>query len=205
MFSDFFLTPPPTLTLISLHRACTALSCDTIATVVMSHLNHIWSIDHLTPRRLSHPVEMIKYARRLHMPQLLCRAFYEIMRQGADFAVQGLSDNDNLINLRLQLALQKEWMSFASTPPFTSCDLMPTGTAECSPRGARESHWVASVLAKNEKYSKDPICALTELRRINWAHHGYCSPCAGRLWEVLKARRGEWWVILRTHVGEDLI
>ena len=203
MSSDFLINPPNILTLLSILRACKALGFGTVSTIVIDQLTRVWptGCSSITEERLPYPVHMVQHSRQLDTPQFLRRAFYEIVRLGFDPATQGLSDKDALIALRMQLALQKQWMQFASTPQESNCDLGRSRRAGCSPHKARKEQWISCVLEDSEARSKDPIYALVELGRIDWSQQGYCAPCVASLRETLLAKKMEWWNLLGTYLA----
>ncbi|KAK7682156.1 hypothetical protein QCA50_014743 [Cerrena zonata] len=203
---DFLASPPSPSVLSAILGASKALEFSTISDFLVQYMSTVWSSDCslITEGRLEGAVVTIQLAREFRVPQLLRRAFYEIIRDGTDVTTLGLADKDTMTALKIQGLFQKEWMLFVKASPQTACDQGPSDSMTCSSRSIRKEQWTLNVTDSTiyELGMQDPLYALNRLIDLGWTKQGYCLSCAGHWRMGLRTKRAAWWDLLGSHVGE---
>ena len=171
-------------------------------------LREMWpaELSAVTEAVIPHANETVVLAKTCTMPELLKRAYYELVRSGSLGQDEGDSDAEEdddgpafppriersdlvmLVRAREQLALQ--WHLAARFPPPLEefpCPLsgqehakksVQTRQEKCTK--ARKNHgksWDALVRDLYIDYMYDPLCGLQQVIEVDWTKTGYCDGC----------------------------
>lgn len=158
-------------------------------------------------------IHIVLFARRHHIPELLKRAFYELLAS-SDFwtALNAnrkqikLTEDDLLRLYNTRFVLQQRWRDAVVVAPFTDAD----GKSACRAEGYscaqyhsryhtfdRPQEWRGMLMQSGcvEAGTEDPmrydiLSGLTEEQRKRW-----CRGCLKAWEDTLTARRAEWWAM----------
>ncbi|KAL6303087.1 hypothetical protein BKA93DRAFT_735708 [Sparassis latifolia] len=217
----YALNPPPFHTLAMLLRAAHTLQCTKFTTYATNVLRTTWPSDlaSLTPERTPYAAETITLARKCAVPEVLKRAYYELLRtpnfgqahdDEDDVSPLGVQDYSRLTTVREKL--QAEWMQIVSAPPDHSHSQLASWAereALKSRRHCEQAHangaemWVQAVVQKPvfTEGLLDPLCALQTLVDIDWSALGYCEHCVDRWRTAWRKRRERIWTDLDVWLG----
>lgn len=199
-------------TAVSLLRVATKLGCGTVHKVAKHRLCSLWPptapSNSRRRKNLNETTDIIAVARELDLPEVLKRAFYELLRNPSfwDMLVNKranvkLPDADVITLYHARHILQQEWRALALAP--TSPESVCLGTQEqqrCASSiparsaGRWQSHFVQT--GDLEKGALDPVCyvdVILEGPLFKRTEGPWCSACFAErkaAWEGAKAR---WW------------
>ncbi|KAK7682157.1 hypothetical protein QCA50_014744 [Cerrena zonata] len=201
---QFFLNSPSPSVFLSILHVAEILEFESVITYIIQYLANVWSSDpsKISSDHLEDAAVVLQIAREFKLPQLLQRAFYEVVRDKKGIIAQELSDTDNLIALRIQASLQREWALFTKAPPQTACDKeSKEGPNSCSSRSIRRDQWTTTIMEGEdsiyEKGMEDPFCGLDHLSQLVWKEQGYCASCATLWLAVIKEKKTACWNSVR--------
>ncbi len=200
---------------ISLLRVATKLRCGAVQKVAKHRLRTLWPLtapgNVRKKKNLHEATTIIAIACELDLPEVLKRAFYEVIRNPSfwDLLVTKranvkLSDADMLNLYHVRHVLQQEWRALVLTPPSPgSTCLAPQEKLRCSnaSRARRAGHWRSHFVETGdlEKGAADPVCyvdAILEGPFFKKPDGTWCSECLAErkaAWEGSKVR---WWGLL---------
>lgn len=183
----------------------------------------MWPADlaKLTVKHTKHASETIILARESEMPELLKRAFYELLRtarlgqdedadlEDPEVAKKQISRQDLARLIRTREELTARWIWSADRPPEVPCPLAdadPPTEEHTKCKQARASNFVnwQDTVKKTllfEECLYDPLHGLQRLAGADWAAMGYCSGCVNA-WKVSwAAQREKLWQQLDVWLG----
>ncbi|KAI0795988.1 hypothetical protein C8Q75DRAFT_730140 [Abortiporus biennis] len=197
--------------LASILRASRALSFTLLDEYATTTLRQMWPSDlaNLSSDRSPYASESIVLARKCNMPEILKRAFYELLRssglgqkeeddpESLDEETEEISKEDMKMLIRARERLVLQWLMTASSPPKWSCPLEEQqpdqlavernndAFAKC--KESRQNFaaiWQKQVFEGGifEEYLYDALCGLQKLIDIDWQHLGFCEGCV-RSWK----------------------
>ncbi|THU90513.1 hypothetical protein K435DRAFT_760304 [Dendrothele bispora CBS 962.96] len=203
--------PPPFPVLASIIRASTALEFTHFKRYSRRVLEEKWTINLESFRkRISYPCTTILLSQECHIPSVLPRAMYELVKTneldlhgilcGLDEADESEDDRDNdegrpklsqkllfrLIQAREELATL--WMREVSVPP--SVEHVEPDKASNGGRAKTVSQDPIFV-----QYRYDFVCGLGEIIDIDWEGEGYCEACAAKRRKAWREMMRRWWKI----------
>lgn len=195
----YVLEPPHSQTIAAVLRAASALSCKSLARFSEKLLLEIWSpnLHRLTRAPMPSAQEVVLIARELGIPEVLKRAFYELLR--APDARDKLSPGDQHRIHKAHGELQMAWAGFVwNTPNSHAFQCHARTSAEARTCAAamdrdRFQTW-RELLEEHELFtSSDPLDSLQSLTDLGWASVGYCPTCVAARREVFARKRQELW------------
>lgn len=200
---------------VSLLRVATKLGCGTVHKVAKHRLRTLWPlaapINGWTRKNLHETTTVIAIAREFDLPEVLKRAFYELLRNPSfwDTVVSKrtgvkLPDGDVLNLYHVRHVLQQEWRTLVFTPPSPgSACLGSQEQQRCAntSRARRAGHWRSHFVETKdlENGAADPVCyvdVILEGPLFKNPDGTWCSACLAErkaAWEGAKAR---WWDML---------
>ena len=172
----------------------------------------MWPTDlaKLSNAATKHAAETIILARECEMPELLKRAFYELLRtarlgqdEDADLndpevMKKQISRQDLARLIKTREELTARWIWTADKPPEIPCPLPEADppTDDCTKciqaRANNLTHW-QDVVKKSllfEECLYDPLHGLQRLTEVDWPALGYCEGCV-KAWKVSWAAQRE--------------
>ncbi|GBE83708.1 hypothetical protein SCP_0507640 [Sparassis crispa] len=197
----YALNPPPFPALASLLRAAHALGFPKILDFAKHVLRTMWPPDvaHVSSVRIPHAAETITLARTCGVPEVLKRAYYELLRspgfkQTDDNHVDtcakpslGLAEYMRLVVTREKL--QEMWIQIASAPEVLLCRLpfLPSPSDSdverqrvCSQTRTKDVEVWAEMVVQVPLFKEgmlDPLDALSNLAALDWHARGFCLRC----------------------------
>lgn len=203
---SYVFKPPEFSQLASILRAAQKLQFSSLEDFASRTLLKMWPGDlgKLTVARIKHASETIVLARDCNIPELLKRAFYELLRK-ARLGEDEDADADDPDTARTQIARQdlarliktreelvSRWIFTAGSPPDIVCPLASVDppsdeSARClQARANNLVNWHEAVKKTLfEECLYDPLIGLQRLAEIQWEDLGYCRGC-------VKAWRDSW-------------
>ncbi|KAI0819881.1 hypothetical protein BC628DRAFT_954797 [Trametes gibbosa] len=228
LFLKAFETPsmltthtPQQDTIISLLRVAAKLECPAVRDIAKARLQQLWPLTVPSPgaktKSLSLTFAIIHAARKYHLPELLRRAFYELIRKpsfwdrvSSDRANVDLSDADLLILFSVRHILQQKWRALVSTEPSPG---KPCLRYEARPNAKqcryatisteRVASWGSYFIASGdfENGAIDPICHVDVV--LDSAHfnptgtnRSWCDLCLNERRKAWETAKGQWWDML---------
>ncbi|GBE86563.1 hypothetical protein SCP_0904420 [Sparassis crispa] len=216
--------PPSFSVLASTLRAAHALSFSKIVEFAIHFLRPMWPSDLslLSPERKPHAAEMVVLAQKCALPEMLKRAYYELLRTPhfsqwedsdedmyADDAAEArghhhLSNADLMRLIIAREKLQRTWLHIACKaldPSTLRCSLSQTEGGRpvllrCRvARGESLESWTVAIKQEPvlEEGMFDTICALQKLIDMEWGKLGYCTGCIDARKEMWKAQKEKLW------------
>lgn len=210
--------PPKQSICISLVRVADKLGCQTVSDVARNRLRKLWSL--VVPpraidwkkRALGDTTAIIALAREYNLPEVLRRAFYELVRSSAfweaiatDRDSVELADADLIALYHVRHTLQQEWRTLLLTQPSldASCLDAPRGKDKCMYTNipSRVSAWQRLVVgtghletgAVDPIYSADVILAAAAFKNLGGT---WCSLCITERKSAWAAAKARWWDML---------
>ncbi|EIW51928.1 uncharacterized protein TRAVEDRAFT_53922 [Trametes versicolor FP-101664 SS1] len=210
--------PPKQSICISLVRVADKLGCKTVSDVARSRLRKLWPL--LVPQRtidwkkktLGETTAIIALAREFNLPEVLRRAFYELVRNPAFWETittnrdsVKLADADLIALYHARHTLQQEWRTLLLTQPLpeASCLNSQRGKDRCAYTNvaSRISAWRRLVVetghletgAVDPIYHIDVILAAVEFRDLAGT---WCTLCITERNCVWAAAKSQWWGML---------
>ncbi|KAL1937114.1 hypothetical protein VTO73DRAFT_15085 [Trametes versicolor] len=224
--------PPTQAIALSLVRAAHSLSCDVVLKLARKHLCAIWDAEN-PPKASPHPTTktnpapsslsadttavhtyhdalfIILFARQYGIPELLKRAFYELLASAefwatltADRKQIRLTEADLLRLYNARHVLQQRWREAVVLAPYMD----EKGVSTCRGNGSacsiynhlyssRSQHWRKMMLESEvvEAGMGDPLrydasSGLTKEQKETW-----CRGCRKGWTDMLAVKRREWW------------
>ncbi|KAI0703484.1 hypothetical protein BC835DRAFT_1319183 [Cytidiella melzeri] len=219
---SYVYSPPEFSQLASILRAAQTLRFSALEDFASRTLRQMWSkeLSKLTESRIKHAPETIILAREYEMPELLKRAFYELVRTARlgededadsddpDVASTQISRQDLVRLIRAREELVARWILTAGSPPEILCPLAPVEppskeSAKCmQARANLFAHW-NEVVKKGlfEEYLYDPLVGLQRLVEHDWTELGYCRGCVKAWRDSWMAQRVKLWQQLELWLG----
>ncbi|KAI0349910.1 hypothetical protein OH77DRAFT_1490038 [Trametes cingulata] len=203
----YAMTPPSQAAALALLRVATPLGCPAVAEFARRRLRQLWP-DTLPPdpiETIGYPaaLEVISAARAFGLPELLKRAFYEVLRSAAFWErveaarhelALALADADLLMLARARYAFQQLWCERVLVPPPHPC-----ATGRCLEQAAakREVAWYGYVVKSGylQRGHEDPLLYIDGLRRNVTKSLGkaWCTACLEASMASWAAAKQEWW------------
>lgn len=215
--------PPDFSQLAAILRAARALSFEALDEFASRTLREMWPDDlrKLSMIPIKNAAETIILARECEMPELLKRAFYELVRtarlgqdedadlEDPEVAKKQISRQNLARLIKTREELTARWIWAADKPPEIPCPLSdgdPANeeTVKCiQARANNLVHW-QDVVKKSllfEECLYDPLHGLQRLVDVDWAATGYCQRCV-KAWKVSwAAQREKLWQQLDVWLG----
>ncbi|KAI0349913.1 hypothetical protein OH77DRAFT_1156763 [Trametes cingulata] len=213
-FSDFlraledpcaYVIEPPTQGMaISLLRTATRLGCESVRKLARHRLEQLWpcTIDQkLTRKGHVLAIEIISAAREFDLPQLLKRAFYELIRSTTfwkrvetERPTLALSDADLLMLYQARHVLQQHWRELVFVPPrlqYLACLCRHFRPSQ------RQASWSAEIVKWGDlqKGEEDPIGYLDTFkwRAFENKERLWCRKCLNQSATTWLEAKREWW------------
>ncbi|KAI0338828.1 hypothetical protein BDW22DRAFT_1362552 [Trametopsis cervina] len=220
---SYVFRPPEFSQLASILRAARTLRFTALDDFASRILREMWSNDlaKLSSARIPHASKTIILARSCDMPELLKRAFYELVRtsrlgededadlQDPDVLGSQISRADLARLIRAREELTARWLWAADSPPDILCPLSAVDppsdeSAKCiQARAQNLPHWQDTVKKTLlfEECLYDPLHGLERLVQIDWAALGYCQGCVKAWRESWVSQRKKLWQQLDVWLG----
>lgn len=200
-------------------RVADKLGCKTVSDTARNRLRQLWPLTvpegtaAWKEKDLNETLAIIALARQFNVPELLKRAFYELIRDASfwemihtDRDSVELPDSDLLALYHARHELQQEWRTLILTPPSpgSSCLSLPHSGNKCryTVASQRSVSWRTLFVASCylDKGSEDQIYYVDFMVEdsVFDDHAGklWCTPCIEErknAWEDAKAK---WWKML---------
>lgn len=218
-FRTYILEPPSFFQLSAILRASRVLEFPDLDAIAMHYLRGMWpaELEKLTEAPIKYAAETIILARECEAPELLKRAFYELLRkpqlgededadvEDPEVVARQISRQDLVRLIKTREQLISRWIWAANKPFEIPCPLPqtePPTDEYASCKAARAQHWrndANSSLYEDCLY--DPILGLQSLASLDWAAMGYCMGCIETWKGSWAAQRVKLWQQLDVWLG----
>jgi hypothetical protein len=218
----YVFKPPAFSQLAAILRASQKLQFTSLEDFASRILLEMWSsdLDKLTAAHIKHASETIVLARECEIPELLKRAFYELVRK-ARLGEDEDADTDDPEVARTQISRQdlarliktreelvSRWILTAGSPPEILCPLASVDppndeSARCLQARANNLVNWQELVKKTlfEEFLYDPLIGLQRLGEIKWEELGYCEGCVKAWRDSWLAQREKLWRQLDIWLG----
>lgn len=213
--SSYVYQPPDFPQLAAILRAARTLSFEAMDAFASRALQEMWpaGLSKLSSKRIPHACEAVALARKCNMPEIIKRAFYELLRRSqlgqdddGDFedpemAEKRVSRGDLIRLIKAREELTSRWVRYIDNPPDIPCPLASEATlSEAGQKCAQareQNHMNWQDKVKNSDiyhdYLHDPLCGLQQLSEIDFRPLGYCDGCLNAWRDVWSKQRDKWW------------
>ncbi|GBE89706.1 hypothetical protein SCP_1700300 [Sparassis crispa] len=206
------VVPPSFEVIVSILRAASTLSISSATAYAKHQLRKAWPSDldklncgETDPKRVT---ELITIAKHYNVPEVLKRAFYELLRS-KQFWLHMKNDRNDVHPgdkdfIRLLVArdeMQSAWIRTMKSPPFShNLQLQHSDDADIVKRCQtawenNQQQWIEVVVQSDifEEGRFDPFTGLDAIVDVDWAAIGYCSRCVGARKKTLTGLKATWW------------
>lgn len=203
--SGFFLIGPTFLTVAAIFRAATTYKFHKFVLFTRDQCLLNWfsgDLDRLTPTLVANPASAVVLGRTWNLPQILKRAFYELLRSPCNSRerkedgtvneanpLNGLDTADIIRLADSQKRLNGVWLTILpSGPPNPDiCASKPPCVA------TRRGTEVLVITEMLQRFHLDVLCGLHTLMAVDWVMYGFCMVCAQKQTILLASKRQQIW------------
>lgn len=184
-------------------RASTTLAFPRFRDFCIHMLRRTWSDDlnFYTTYGIPFPAETIVLAKQYHVPDVLKRSYYELIRENLLDEKSGsyatLSSEDLFLVIKTRNELSEEWMSLVAVPASFACPRKNNDSEKsvCPSLASRKAAWYKIVHESGlaQEWASDPIAGLDKLIAADWKAHRFCDECTERRQAEWREKKEELW------------